>query len=275
MFVSAVSRDFMLLTCGFARVRRGAAFTRRARRPGVRQSRSRIHRLRERRCDLCETGATVAVHQIAALRQLVQPGPGQPAWAALMAKMRQKTLIVCTPATSTSTPTSSRRRHKSVESQVWVRRIDGKRLLVRGLNVGSWGSTADAWPKVTETVHLLGQRRRRDLRAVRASPVTREFWLRPATYRSVISIAMKAMDKRPFPIGSAGPANTRVSRESRTSADVSRHSHRAALPTAPPPHETSEHLQHDYSLYCADPDGSLALLTDLGFRPDAFARPSL
>ncbi len=54
-----------------------------------------IHRLRKRRCELCETGATVAAHQIAALRQLGQPGPGRPAWAALMAKMRRKTLIVC------------------------------------------------------------------------------------------------------------------------------------------------------------------------------------
>jgi FkbM family methyltransferase len=32
--------------------------------------------------------------------------------------------------------------------------------------------------------------------------------------------------------------------------------------------------KHDYSLYYAEPDGSLALLTDLGFRPDVFARPS-
>jgi group II intron reverse transcriptase/maturase len=54
-----------------------------------------IHRLRRRWCELCETGATVAVHQVAALSQLGKPGPGQPAWAALMAKMRRKTLIVC------------------------------------------------------------------------------------------------------------------------------------------------------------------------------------
>lgn len=33
--------------------------------------------------------------------------------------------------------------------------------------------------------------------------------------------------------------------------------------------------KHDYGLYCADPDGSLAPLTDLSFRPDVFARPSL
>ena len=38
---------------------------------------------------------TVAVHQVAALSQLGRTGPGQPAWAALMAKMRRKTLIVC------------------------------------------------------------------------------------------------------------------------------------------------------------------------------------
>ena len=56
-----------------------------------------IHRLRRRWCELCEHGATVAVHQVAALKHLGKPGPGQPAWAALMAKMRRKTLIVCAP----------------------------------------------------------------------------------------------------------------------------------------------------------------------------------
>ena len=54
-----------------------------------------IYRLRKRRCELCEHGATVAVHQVTALTSLGRPGPGQPAWAALMAKMRRKTLIVC------------------------------------------------------------------------------------------------------------------------------------------------------------------------------------
>jgi hypothetical protein len=44
---------------------------------------------------LCGHGVTVTVHQIAALRQLGPPGPGQPAWVALMARMRRKTLIVC------------------------------------------------------------------------------------------------------------------------------------------------------------------------------------
>jgi group II intron reverse transcriptase/maturase len=54
-----------------------------------------IHRLRTRWCELCEHGATVAVHHVARLAHLGKPGPGQPAWAALMAKMRRKTLIVC------------------------------------------------------------------------------------------------------------------------------------------------------------------------------------
>jgi group II intron reverse transcriptase/maturase len=54
-----------------------------------------ITRLRRRVCELCETGTTVAVHQVTGLKALGQPGPGQPAWAALMAKMRRKTLIVC------------------------------------------------------------------------------------------------------------------------------------------------------------------------------------
>jgi hypothetical protein len=52
-------------------------------------------RLRGQWCELCETGATVAVHQVTSLKELGKPGPGQPAWAALMAKMRRKTLIVC------------------------------------------------------------------------------------------------------------------------------------------------------------------------------------
>jgi group II intron reverse transcriptase/maturase len=54
-----------------------------------------ISRLRQRECELCETGTTVAVHQVTGLKALGQPGPGQPAWAALMAKKRRKTLIVC------------------------------------------------------------------------------------------------------------------------------------------------------------------------------------
>ena len=56
-----------------------------------------LARLRKRECELCETGTTVAVHQVTGLKELGKPGPGQPAWAALMASMRRKTLIVCAP----------------------------------------------------------------------------------------------------------------------------------------------------------------------------------
>jgi group II intron reverse transcriptase/maturase len=63
--------------------------------PAARPFKELIHRLRKRACELCETGTTAEVHQVAALKQLGTPGPGQPAWAALMAKMRRKTLIVC------------------------------------------------------------------------------------------------------------------------------------------------------------------------------------
>jgi len=56
-----------------------------------------LMRLRTRKCELCETGTTVSVHQVAGLKELQRPGPGQPAWAALMVKMRRKTLIVCAP----------------------------------------------------------------------------------------------------------------------------------------------------------------------------------
>jgi hypothetical protein len=54
-----------------------------------------ITRLRKRECELCEQGRTVSVHQVAKLADLGKPGPGQPAWAKLMARMRRKTLIVC------------------------------------------------------------------------------------------------------------------------------------------------------------------------------------
>ena len=37
----------------------------------------------------------MAVHQVARLASLGKPGSGQPAWAAVMATKRRKTLIVC------------------------------------------------------------------------------------------------------------------------------------------------------------------------------------
>jgi group II intron reverse transcriptase/maturase len=63
--------------------------------PVIPPPRELTQRLRKRWCELCEHGATVVVHQVARLADLGKTGPGQPAWAALMAKMRRKTLIVC------------------------------------------------------------------------------------------------------------------------------------------------------------------------------------
>jgi len=39
----------------------------------------------------------VETHQVRKLADLTSPGQQPPAWAALMAKMRRKTLIVCAP----------------------------------------------------------------------------------------------------------------------------------------------------------------------------------
>ena len=63
--------------------------------PAPRPRKELISRLRKRECELCETGTTVAVHQVTGLKALGKPGPGQPVWAALMARIRRKTLIVC------------------------------------------------------------------------------------------------------------------------------------------------------------------------------------
>jgi len=39
----------------------------------------------------------VQAHQVRKLADLGKPGPAQPEWASLMARMRRKTLIVCVP----------------------------------------------------------------------------------------------------------------------------------------------------------------------------------
>jgi hypothetical protein len=56
-----------------------------------------VTRLLKRRCELCQEPGKVQVHHIGKLGQLGKPGPGQPAWAALMAKRGRKTLVVCHP----------------------------------------------------------------------------------------------------------------------------------------------------------------------------------
>jgi len=56
-----------------------------------------ITRLLNGECEWCGQRAPVQTHQVAKLADLGKPGPAQPAWAALMAKIRRKTLIVCAP----------------------------------------------------------------------------------------------------------------------------------------------------------------------------------
>jgi len=56
-----------------------------------------LTRLLRRRCELCGNSDQVQVHHIARLAELAPPGPGQPPWAKLMAKMRRKSLVVCEP----------------------------------------------------------------------------------------------------------------------------------------------------------------------------------
>ena len=69
------------------------------RRPdGLPQPRKEIvKRLLKRRCELCEHTGPVVVHHVRSLAELGQPGPAQPAWAAVMARRRRKALVVCPP----------------------------------------------------------------------------------------------------------------------------------------------------------------------------------
>jgi group II intron reverse transcriptase/maturase len=56
-----------------------------------------VTRLLAKRCELCGDPGKVLAHQVRKLASLGKPGPGQPAWAALMARKRRKTLVVCHP----------------------------------------------------------------------------------------------------------------------------------------------------------------------------------
>jgi hypothetical protein len=56
-----------------------------------------ITRLRAGWCEWCERRAPVEAHQVRNLADLTKPGRPQPGWAHLMATMRRKTLVVCTP----------------------------------------------------------------------------------------------------------------------------------------------------------------------------------
>ena len=52
-------------------------------------------RLRRGRCELCQEPGKVQVHQIRKLAPLEPAGADQPAWKAVMARKRRKTLVVC------------------------------------------------------------------------------------------------------------------------------------------------------------------------------------
>jgi hypothetical protein len=54
-----------------------------------------LRRVLTRRCELCKDVGKTVVHQVRKLASLGTPGPDQPAWAAVMATMRRKTLMVC------------------------------------------------------------------------------------------------------------------------------------------------------------------------------------
>jgi group II intron reverse transcriptase/maturase len=56
-----------------------------------------VTRLHAGRCEWCQRPADLEVHQVRRLADLTKPGRPQPAWAQLMARMRRKTLVVCTP----------------------------------------------------------------------------------------------------------------------------------------------------------------------------------
>jgi hypothetical protein len=60
-----------------------------------------VTRLLAGRCELCEEPGKVVVHQVRKLASLGEPGTAQPAWAALMARKRRKTLVVCRPCHDT------------------------------------------------------------------------------------------------------------------------------------------------------------------------------
>ena len=53
------------------------------------------NRLLAGRCEMCKHTGSMEVHHVSKLAELTTPGQPQPAWAALMAQRRRKTLVVC------------------------------------------------------------------------------------------------------------------------------------------------------------------------------------
>jgi group II intron reverse transcriptase/maturase len=63
--------------------------------PAATRRKELINRLLTGRCEVCGQPDHVQVHQVRKLTDLDKLGQPQPAWAALMAKRRRKTLVVC------------------------------------------------------------------------------------------------------------------------------------------------------------------------------------
>jgi hypothetical protein len=63
-----------------------------------------IHRLLADRCEICEARNQIEVHHIRKLADLNRHDrPDRTAWVHLMAKRRRNTIVICRPATRTST----------------------------------------------------------------------------------------------------------------------------------------------------------------------------
>ena len=74
---------------------RTAALTDRPALPAALRHKELITRLLAGRCELCGHAGHTEVHQARKLADLATPGQPQPAWMALMARRRRKTLLVC------------------------------------------------------------------------------------------------------------------------------------------------------------------------------------
>lgn len=74
---------------------RKAVLTDRKPTPGIIRRTELIQRLQTGRCEMCQHTGEVEVHHVGKLAHLGKPGQPQPPWAALMAKRRRKTLVVC------------------------------------------------------------------------------------------------------------------------------------------------------------------------------------
>jgi group II intron reverse transcriptase/maturase len=90
------------------------------RNPAYRHPRQRevVRRLLAGECELCGQAEKIQVHQIRKLADLDQHGQEKPAWAALMAKMRRKTLMVCPACHDGIHGGSDREPRQSLESRM-------------------------------------------------------------------------------------------------------------------------------------------------------------